>query len=231
MVALTSVCFNECGPAALAFIMVRVQKRIYGFCIGKAVRCFIASSLTWPPLEQPAVLVMWTLSFSPSPLTPDIIDREGQDRQGAITAEMRLCCSAGWTADALIRFAGSKLPALNSQSLALYSCTSFLLCFTLSYPFSRLFFHPHHSVSSLSYVLPFSFPADEDGVLFSVSGGWPLDGWSDYQPDSSLRLTLESVSILPPEIDRAERAPKSCSTRMYKKKVLRLIFSQCLTQT
>lgn len=67
MVALTSVCFNESGPAVLAFIMVRVQRRIYGFCIGKAVRCFIALPLTWLPSELLAVLVMCTLSSSPLP--------------------------------------------------------------------------------------------------------------------------------------------------------------------
>lgn len=67
MVALTSVCFNEGGPAALAFIMVRVQRCVYGFCIGKAARCFIASPPTWPPSELPAVLVMCTLSSSPLP--------------------------------------------------------------------------------------------------------------------------------------------------------------------
>lgn len=77
MVALMSVCFNESGPAALAFIMVRVQRRAYRFCIGKAVRCFIASPPTWPPSELPAVLVMCTLSSSPSLLTPDITEREG----------------------------------------------------------------------------------------------------------------------------------------------------------
>lgn len=77
MVALTSVCFNESDPAVLAFIMVRVQRHIYGFCFGKAARCFIASPPSWPPSELAAVLVMCTLSSSPSPLTPDITEREG----------------------------------------------------------------------------------------------------------------------------------------------------------
>lgn len=76
MVALTLVCFNESDPAVLAFIMVRVQRRIYGFCIGKAVHCFITSPLTWPPSELPAVLVMCTLSPSLSLLAPDITERE-----------------------------------------------------------------------------------------------------------------------------------------------------------
>lgn len=35
MVALTSVSFNESGPAALVFIMVRVQRRIY--CMDSAL--------------------------------------------------------------------------------------------------------------------------------------------------------------------------------------------------
>lgn len=64
MVALTFVCFNESDPAVLAFIMVKVQRHIYGFCIGKALRCLIASPLTRPPAELPAVLVMCILSSS-----------------------------------------------------------------------------------------------------------------------------------------------------------------------
>lgn len=71
-------------------------------------------------------------------------------------------------------------------------------------------------MASLLYVLPLNFPADDDEVLFGVSDVWPLDGWSDYQPDSSLRLTLENVSILPPETEGTERAPKSYSTQISK---------------
>lgn len=144
------------------------------------MRCFIASPLTWPPSELPAVLVMCTLSSSPLPshsrhYRKRGIGQIGRDHSGDETVPL------GWMdgrcIDKACRFYTTRLEFTITLPRFMY-----LISFVFHSVFPSLFFflgpciEPHHSVASLLYVFPLNFPADEDGVLFDVSDVWPLDG-------------------------------------------------------
>lgn len=68
-------------------------------------------------------------------------------------------------------------------------------------------------------------------MLFDVSDVRPLDDWSGCRPDSSLRLTLETVSILSAEIDCAERAHKSDPIWIYKEEITSSFYSIALPRS
>lgn len=98
-------------------------------------------------------------------------------------------------------------------TLSLYTCTSFLLCFALSFRFSKPCFNPH-LLSYISCISIFLLMTMERSLMSDV---WLLDGWSDDQPDSSFRLRLVHFA---PEIDLN---PKAANSRYIKNRWLYLI--------